>query len=375
MDRQRLEERMWTCVHNDNVLETASMPDNSVDLIVTSWPFSDHYEYTESYNDFGHNDGDTGFFEQMEFLTPQLMRVLKPGRLYCVHAKDRIVYGSVSGDGMYTVNPFSDKCVDHLRRHGLRYCGRITVVTDVVRENNQTYRLGWTENSKDGTKMGVGSPEYVLLFRKLPTDRATSYADTPVVKSKDEYTRARWQFDAHALWRSSGNRFLRPEEIAQMPMDELRELWHRYSKGKVYDFKEHVGVAEEMEKRGILPSSFMALDPPNPHSPWVWDDVTRMRTLNTQQSRKGWEFHVCPFQIDIVERLIERYSNPGDLTLDPFGGLGTVAYCAVLAGRRGYSIELNEQYWRDSVAYCKAAEQKVTMPSLFDLLDNAEAVA
>ena len=78
-----------------------------MDLIVTSWPFSDHYEYTESYNDFGHNDGDKGFFEQMEFLTPELMRVLGPGRMYCVHAKDRIVYGSVSGDGMYTVNPFS----------------------------------------------------------------------------------------------------------------------------------------------------------------------------------------------------------------------------------------------------------------------------
>ena len=107
-----------------------------------------------------------------------------PGRMYCVHAKDRIVYGTVSGDGMYTVNPFSDKCVEHLRRHGFRYCSRITVVTDVVRENNQTYRLGWTENSKDGTKMGVGSPEYVLLFRKLPTDRANAYADVPVAHEK-----------------------------------------------------------------------------------------------------------------------------------------------------------------------------------------------
>ncbi len=343
--------------------------DNSVDLVVTSWPFSDHYEYTESYNDFGHNDGDTGFFEQMDFLSPEIMRVLAPGRMYCVHAKDRIVYGSVSGEGMYTVNPFSDKCVLHLQKHGFRYCGRITVVTDVVRENNQTYRLGWTENSKDGTKMGVGSPEYVLLFRKLPTDQSRSYADNPVVKSKDAYSRARWQFDAHSLWRSDGNRFLRPEEIADMPMDQLRQAWQQFSRSQVYNFGEHVGIAEEMEKRGILPSSFMALDPPAPNAPLVWDDITRMRTLNTEQGRKGWEQHVCPLQIDIVDRLIERYSNAGELVLDPFGGLGTVAYRAVSLGRRGYSIELNERYWRDSVAYCRSAEQSVNQPTLFDFLE------
>jgi DNA modification methylase len=366
VERQEVKGERFTTVNNDNVLELSRMAADSIDLIVTSWPFSDHYEYTESYNDFGHNDGDKGFFEQMEYLTPEVIRCLKPGRMYCVHAKDRMVYGSVSGDGMYTVNPFSDKCVAHLRQHGLRYCGRITVVTDVVRENNQTYRLGWTEQCKDGTKMGVGSPEYILLFRKLPSDLSNAYADVPVVKSKEVYTRARWQFDAHSFWRSNGNRFLSPEEIAVMPMDDLRRLWHRYSASKVYDFGEHVQIAEEMEKRGILPSSFMALDPPNPGSEWVWDDVARMRTLNTEQGRKGWEQHVCPLQLDIVERLIERYSNPDDLVMDIFGGLGTVAYSAILAGRRAYSIELNEAYWKDSVSYCRAAEQKVMMPSLFD---------
>jgi hypothetical protein len=360
---------LFNAVNADNVMETAAMPDDSVDLIVTSWPFSDHYEYTESYNDFGHNDGDDGFFRQMEYLTPELMRIIKPGRMYCVHAKDRIRYGSATGLGMYSVNRFSDKCADHLERHGFIFCGRITVVTDVVRENNQTYRLGWSENAKDGTKMGVGSPEYILLFRKLPTDRSNSYADTPVVKSKDEYTRARWQFDAHSFWRSRGDRFFRPEEIAEMPMDRLRELWRQYSVTRPYDFGEHVSIAQAMEVRGILPSTFMALDPPNSGADYVWDDVTRMRTLNGEQSRKGWEQHVCPLQFDIVERLIERYSNKGDLVLDPFGGIGTVGYMAIGAGRRGYSIELNPDYHRDAVSYMKAAEQKVSMPTLFDDLD------
>ena len=147
----------------------------------------------------------------------------------------------------------------------------------------------------------------------------------------------------------------------------------QFSKAKVYSFGEHVAVAEEMERRGILPSSFMALDPPNPGAENVWDDVTRMRTLNGEQARKGYEMHVCPLQLDIVERLIQRYSNPGDLVMDPFGGLGTVAYCAVLAGRRGYSVELNSGYWGDSVSYCRAAEQKVDTPTLFDLMGGEDA--
>jgi DNA modification methylase/O6-methylguanine-DNA--protein-cysteine methyltransferase len=365
----------FTCVNSDCVQEMTDMPADSVDLVVTSWPFSDHYEYSETYNDFGHNDGDRGFFRQMDFLTPQVIRCLKPGRMYCVHTKDRIRYGSVTGLGMYSVNRFSDKCADHLESQGLICCGRITVVTDVVRENNQTYRLGWSENSKDGTKMGVGSPEYILLFRKLPTDRSDSYADTPVAKSKEDYTRARWQFDAHAFWRSSGDRFLSPEECAEIPMDALRKAWLKYSRSKVYDFGEHVRIASELEKRGILPSSFMALEVANPGAPNVWDDVTRMRTLNSEQARKGWEQHVCPLQLDIVERLIERYSNPGETVLDMFGGIGTVCYKSVLMGRRGYSIELNEQYHRDAVAYARSAEQKILTPTLFDVLQSEEIPA
>lgn len=364
-DRVEVAGETWTAVNNDNVFEMRRLADDSVDLIVTSWPFSDQYEYCASYNDFGHNDGDDAFFAQMDYLTPEVLRALKPGRLYCVHAKDRIVFGSVSGDGMYTVNEFSDKCVAHLKRHGLKYMGRITVVTDVVRENNQTYRLGWTENSKDGTKMGVGMPEYVLLFRKLPSDTTRAYADEPVKHDKGSYTRGRWQFDAHSLWRSSGERFLSPEEARSLDFKVLRKLWHEYNGTHVYDFQEHVALAEGLEASGFLPSSFMLLDPVSPDQTWVWDDVTRMKTLNSSQAQRRQMVHTCPLQLDIVERLIERYSNPGDLVLDPFGGIGTVAYCAVRAGRRGYTIELSPEYHADAVAYLRAADAQRPMPTLF----------
>lgn len=100
----------------------------------------------------------------------------------------------------------------------------------------------------------------------------------------------------------------------------------------------------------------------------VWDDINRMRTLNTTQSQRRQALHVCPLQLDIVDRLINRYSNPGDLVLDPFGGLGTVALEAMKASRRGYTIELNNDYFRDAVGYLKEFEEKEETLSLFDMI-------
>ena len=155
----------YTAILNDCVEETKNMQDNSVDLIHTSIPFSNHYEYSANYNDFGHNATTAKFFEQMDFLTPELFRILKPGRVAAIHVKDRVLFGNATGTGMPTIEPFHVYTIEHYIKHGFQYFGMITVITDVVRENNQTYRLGWTENCKDGSKMGVGCPEYILLFR------------------------------------------------------------------------------------------------------------------------------------------------------------------------------------------------------------------
>jgi hypothetical protein len=246
--------------------------------------------------------------------------------------------------------------------------GMITVVTDVVRENNQTYRLGWSEQCKDGTKMGVGSPEYILLFHKPQTDRTRGYADSPVVKSKNEYSRARWQVDAHAFWRSSGDRHVTPEELATLPIDQRAHLFTEETLRTVYDYESHVRIGEHLDGLGALPSSFMALAPGS-HHPDVWHDVNRMLTLNTEQSRKAQTMHVCPLQFDIVDRLIRRYSNEGDLVFDPFGGLFTVPVRAIAMGRRGRGVELNSGYFLDGVKYLQAEERSRAMPSLFDLVE------
>ena len=361
----------YRAIHNDCIEELATMPDNSVDEIITSIPFGNHYEYCESYNDLGHNENTERFFKQLDFMTPNLLRVLKPGRVFCCHVKDRILFGNTTGTGMPTVEPFHALTIMHYMKHGFQFFGMITVVTDVVRENNQTYRLGWTENSKDGTKMGVGCEEYVLLFRKLPTDTSNAYADVPVKKDKHEYTRGQWQIDAHGYWRSSGNRLISKDELEAIPVKNLQKVYRQYSRSHVYNYEEYVKLANDLDKDGKLPASFMVVAPGSWNDS-VWDDINRMRTLNTQQRLKRKQMHLCPLQLDIVERLVDRYSNPGEIVLDPFGGLMTVPLVALKKDRKGIGIELNPDYFRDGLGYLKTEEAKKAEPTLFDFLDVEE---
>jgi hypothetical protein len=277
------------------------------------------------------------------------------------------LFGNATGTGMPTVDPFSDMTVFHYIKHGFQYMGRITIETDVVRENNQTYRLGWTEQCKDGSKMGVGCPEYLLLFRKLPSDTSKAYADTPVTKSKSEYFRGRWQIDARAKWNSSGNRFLNPDELRQLEIDKVNHFFSEWAKVNVYDFGLHVDVAKQLETLGKLPATFETLKIPA-RTQWVWSNVNRMITLNSSQTQKNLQNHICPLQFDIVDRVIERYSNRGEVVYDPFGGIGTVPYRAVKNNRIGKGCELNPTYFKDGIMYLRAADLEVNEPTLFDLM-------
>lgn len=369
VERVEVSGQNYRAINNDCVEELRSWPENSVDLIHTSIPFGNHYEYSASYNDFGHNPDDEAFFAQMDYLTPQLLRVLKPGRVAAIHVKDRILFGNATGMGMPTVEPFHADTIANFRKHGFAFFGMITVLTDVVRENNQTYRLGWTEQCKDGSKMGVGCEEYILLFRKLPSDLSTAYADIPVTKSKEAYTRAQWQIDAHGYWRSSGDRLITKTELSAAPVSKLQALYRKFSRDSVYSYDEHVALAKELDADGRLPAAFMVVAPGSWHEN-IWDDINRMRTLNTDQSRRRMVMHVCPLQLDIVERIINRFSNPGELVLDPFGGLMTVPYMAVKMERRGAGIELNPDYFRDGVGYLQEADAQQSAPTLFDLLEG-----
>ena len=359
----------WAMVKADAVEECASQPDNSVDLIVTSIPFSSQYEYTPSYNDFGHTDGADHFWRQMDFLTPSLLRVLRPGRVLAVHVKDRVVPGAITGLGYQTLEPFAAETLMHFRGHGFSYMGTITVATDVVRENNQTYRLSWSEQCKDGSRMGCGLPEYVVLLRKPPTDSSDGYADEPVWKDKADYGLARWQLDAHGFWRSDGDRYLSLDEIAALPHREIYRIHREASRSSVYSAETHRRFCEALERAGKLPRDFM-LAPPQSAHPDVWTDVTRMRSLNSRQGHRRRALHLCPLPIDIVDRLIERFSAAGETVADPFAGVGTVPLRAHEMGRMGWGCELNGEYFADAVFYLRSSARET--PRLFDLCADAQ---
>lgn len=231
--------------------------------------------------------------------------------------------------------------------------------------------------------MGVGMPEYLLLFRKPPSDNSNSYADEPVVKQKKfynpiscqweypkGYSRARWQMDAHGFTRSAGDRLMNMEELQSLEHDQIFKLFKQYSLEEIYNFEHVVKIAEALEIMGKLPSSFMLLQPQSWHED-VWTDITRMLTLNGSQWSKGKEMHLCPMQFDLCDRIISQFSNPGDIVHDSFGGLFTVPYRAILLGRQGSGIELSAPYFIDGAQYCKAAEEKIDVPTLFDTLEAA----
>lgn len=396
----------YRCILNDTVEECGRFDTDSVGLIVTSIPFSTQYEYSPTTEDFGHNADNDAFWAQMDYLTPNLLRVLKPGRVAAIHVKDRIVPGGVNGLGFRTLQPFHAEAIAHYMRHGFAFLGMVTVVTDVVRENNQTYRLSYTAMTQDGSSVGVGVPEYVLLFRKPQTDRSKGFADEPVTKTKgfvcsehadiyakaekyddtydfdpadcDDahpcipgYTLARWQTDAHGFWRTGGNRHLMPQEFAGLSAAERFRLFRDHYLNNVYDYADHLVIGDSLAAIKELPVDFMLLQPPSWH-PDVWTDVARMRTLNMVQTVKGWENHLCPLQFDIVDRIIERWSNEGDVVLDPFAGIMTVPYRAIGLGREGWGVELSSVYFRDGVAHVKAVADEVATPTLFDLLDGGQ---
>lgn len=366
VERREARGDQFIIANNDCVDEVRRIPESSIGLIVTSIPFANHYEYTSKYNDFGHTEDNAQFWAQMDFLTPELLRILRPGRIAAIHVKDRILFGSATGFGLPTVSPFHAEGIFHYMRHGFDYLGMITVDTDVVRENNQTYRLGYSEMLKDGSRMGVGSPEYVLLFHKPQSDRSRGAADDPIRKDRDDYSLARWQLDAHAHWQSSGNRLLTAEELTMLAPNALPKAFAEWARARVYDHEAVVALGDALGATDHLPKTYMALAPIS-RSPWVWTDVVRMRTLNGEQSARNLEKHVCPLQFDIVDRLIDRYSMKGETVFDPFGGIMTVPYRAILKGRKGRASELHTAYFRDGLRYCEAAETKMATPALFDL--------
>ena len=178
--------------------------------------------------------------------------------------------------------------------------------------------------------------------------------------------RALWQIDAHAYWKSSGDRLISSEDVAQMDLKRVCNMWKNHDLTQVYNYAKHLELSEELEKLGKLSSLFMTL-PTHSNNEMVWTDINRMNTLNANQANKKKEKHICPLQLDIIERLINRYSMEGDNVFDPFGGLLSTCYISSKLKRNSRAHELNSQYFADGLYHLKALEYKLSTPTLFEL--------
>lgn len=224
---------------------------------------------------------------------------------------------------------------------------------------------GWVQ---DGSKMGAGLPEYLLIFRKAPSSSNNAYADVPVMRSKEDYPVGEWQVDAHAYWKSSGNRQVPVDTLVQNNMKRVSALWKQYQKEGLYDFEYHKALSAGLNEKGKLSRKYMTL-PPVSNNDMVWTDINRMKTLNTNQVNKKKEKHICPLQLDIIERTINRFTMPGETVYDPFGGLMSVPYQSLKMGRKAIAAELNSDYYKDGLFYITAINHEINLPTLFDVFE------
>lgn len=279
----------------DTTLEIKRVPDNSVDLIIFSPPFSSLFTYSNYIHDMGNNESHEDFFKQYAFLLKELYRILKPGRLMCVHTKDLGVYKNSSGfTGMYD---FTGEHTRHVLESGFKLHSKITIWCDPVLEmqRTKTQRLLYKQVTSDSSKTGIGMAEYITIFKK-------------------------WEGD-ESKW----------EPITNLNKDNFPlETWQKWA------------------------------------SP-VWMDIKRTDVLNGNEgTAQGDEKHICPLQLEVIHRLVNLWSNEGEVVFTPFLGIGSEIYMAVKNNRRGIGCELKDSYFATAIKNIKKAESSMMQTSLFD---------
>jgi DNA modification methylase len=284
----------WAIYLADCIEIMNGLPEGIVDLAVFSPPFSDLFVYSDSERDMGNCGSHEEFMEHYAFFTKALLRVLKPGRVACVHCSD--LPARKSKDGFIGLHDFGGDMIRAHQDAGWVYHARCTIWKDPVIEMQRTKALGllYKQLKKDSTRSRVGMPDYMLFFRK----------DEP-----------------------------NPDPVTHDPEDLPVSMWQELA------------------------------------SP-VWMQVNQTKVLNGRQAKgQQDEKHICPLQLDVIERCITLYSNPGDLVMDPFNGIGSTGYQAVKMGRRYIGVELKSEYARQAAKFLEQAEGSAA--SLFDLEPTA----
>jgi len=315
----------WALYNGDSVEVLKGIPDDSIHYSIFSPPFASLYTYSNSERDMGNCKNDENFILNFQFLAVQLFRVMMPGRLLSFHCMD--IPAMKERDGYIGLKDFPGDMLRLFQSVGFIYHSRVAIWKDPLIEATRTKALGLMHKQiqKDSARCRQGLPDYLITMMK-PGDNPEP------VEHEDGF-----------------NYFIGENE-PEAPK----------TKPTLKDSREHRNI------------SVAAVDPVYSHNVWrryaspIWMDIRQSNTLNREKAREEKdERHICPLQLDVIERAIHLWTNPNDTVLSPFAGIGSEIYSAVKMDRRGIGIELKESYFMQAVENCKTAEIKDGQQSLF----------
>ena len=306
----------YALYHSDCMYVLPTMPDESIDLSIYSPPFAGLYNYSSSENDFSNCETKDQFLQQYEYLIKEIARLTKPGRISAVHCTD--VMNSSSGH----LWDFPHEIIKIHEKYGMRYRNRITIWKEPLKVRMRTMVRSLMHKLivEDSTETFTAMPDYILIFKKKGENQV------PVTHLQ-------------------GLRYY----AGSVPM--LPEMIEKY--GKWEDIKKkYIGWKDQKTNKmsHIIWQRYASS---------VWDDIRIDNVLPFKDSKdEDDEKHVHPLQLDVIDRLTTLYSNPGEVVLTPFMGVGSEVYSAVTCGRKAIGIELKDSYYKQGVENMKDVKNR-----------------
>lgn len=311
MVKDQLITEHYSIFNSDCMYVLPTLPEASVYLSVYSPPFAGLYNYSSSENDFSNCETKEQFLDQYEFLIKEIARVTKPGRITAVHVTD--VMDSKTGK----LWDFPNAVIKLHEKHGFNYRNRITIWKEPLKVRMRTMVRSLMHKLivEDSTECFTAMPDYVLIFKKSgenavpvthPVGLSFYAGETPILpEMTDKYGTYDQLKAKYAGW----------EDPKTNKLSHI--IWQRYASS-------------------------------------VWDDIRIDEVLQYRESKdEDDEKHVHPLQLDVIHRLVELYSNPGEVVLTPFMGVGSEVYGPVRLGRKAIGIELKESYYKQAVQNLK----------------------
>ena len=294
---EQVETTDYALFNGDCVEVIAGLPDRSVDYSIFSPPFSSLYTYSNSPRDMGNCRSDGEFFEHFSHLIKELRRVMKPGRNVSFHCM--LLPTSKERDGHIGLKDFRGDLIRAFQAEGFIYASEVCIWKDPVTAMQRTKALGLLHKTVrgNGSLSRQGIPDYLVTMR-APGDIAD---DDKVRHYRDE------------------------AELASV-------------------------CKEESKDRAEIECNMLPVDEWQKLASPIWTDINPNDTLQFRSAREhDDERHICPLQLEVIRRGIKLWTNPGDVVLTPFLGIGSEAFCAVEMGRKAVGVELKKSYFDQAV--------------------------